>query len=344
VREPVYDGAEGLRQCSVVMDSIPGNVTAARCLRHRRSNAYRSGKPGTRLRLDLTQIKYFLALARTLNFTRAAEACNVTQPALTKSIQRLENEFGGVLLLRERSQTQLTELGRVVLPLLQQTFDAAENVRREAAQFRKQGVSPLRIAVGRCVDAAIVMPLVRELADKLPGLELTLREGTADEINHWLLHSTIDATVTADANGLTERAHRWLLFADPVVALLPAGHKLAAESHVETAATYREPFVGRLDACARMDRLATRGEAGRAERAVIVHRAGSEAQVQDLVCQGFGLTLSTERQRTHPAVVRKRLSPPETIPVYLAAIAGRPASRAADIFLKLARARDWAEG
>ncbi len=294
--------------------------------------------------MDLTQIKYFLTLARTLNFTRAAEACNVTQPALTKSIQRLENEFGGALLLRERSQTQLTELGRVVLPLLQQTFDAAENVRREAAQFRKQGASPLRIAVGRCVDSALVMPLLRELAGRLPKLELTLREGTTDEINHWLLHATVDVTLTADADALTERANRWLLFADPVVALLPAGHALAAESYVETAAAYREPFVGRLDGGARMDGMATRGGAGRPEKAMIVHRAATEAQVQYLVCQGFGLTLSTERQRTHPTVVRKRLSPPEAIPVYLAAIAGRPSSRAADAFLKLARARDWAEG
>ncbi len=293
--------------------------------------------------MDLTQIKYFLALARTLNFTRAAEACNVTQPALTKSIQRLENEFGGVLLLRERSQTQLTELGRVVLPLLQQTFDAAENVRREAAQFRKHSASPLRIAMGRCVDSAIVVPLVRELAGKLPRLELTLREGTADEINHWLLDSTIDVTLTADTDSLTERAHRWLLFADPVVALLPTGHALARDSHVETMDVYREPFVGRLEPCARIDRVATRGGAGHHGKAVIVHRAATEAQVQDLVCQGFGLTLSTERQRTHPSLVRKRLSPPETIPVYLAAIAGRPASRAADVFLKLARARGWAE-
>ena len=55
--------------------------------------------------MDLTQIRYFLALAQTLNFTRAAEACHVIQPALTKSIQRLEEELGGPLLLRERALT-----------------------------------------------------------------------------------------------------------------------------------------------------------------------------------------------------------------------------------------------
>jgi DNA-binding transcriptional LysR family regulator len=68
--------------------------------------------------MELFQVRYFLALSKTLNFTRAAEACNVTQPALTRAIQRLEEELGGALLYRERSLTQLTELGKVILPHL----------------------------------------------------------------------------------------------------------------------------------------------------------------------------------------------------------------------------------
>ncbi len=83
--------------------------------------------------MDLTHIGYFLALARTLNFTRAAETCNVTQPALTKSIQRLEEKLGGPLLLRERSLTQLTPLGQAMLPLLDQT-QAAPSVPRSMPQ------------------------------------------------------------------------------------------------------------------------------------------------------------------------------------------------------------------
>ena len=65
--------------------------------------------------MELFQVRYFLSLAKTLNFTRAAEACNVSQPALTRAIQKLEDEFGGPLIYRERSLTQLTELGRVAL-------------------------------------------------------------------------------------------------------------------------------------------------------------------------------------------------------------------------------------
>ena len=63
--------------------------------------------------MELHQIRYFVAVSRLLNFTRAAEQCNVTQPALTKAIQKLELELGGELIHRERQLTQLTDLGKL---------------------------------------------------------------------------------------------------------------------------------------------------------------------------------------------------------------------------------------
>src|SRR5579871_6750840 len=72
--------------------------------------------------MELFQVRYFLALTKTLNFTRAAETCHVSQPALTRAIQRLEEELGGPLLYRERSQTQLTALGRAMAPHLEAAY------------------------------------------------------------------------------------------------------------------------------------------------------------------------------------------------------------------------------
>jgi DNA-binding transcriptional LysR family regulator len=72
--------------------------------------------------MELQQVRYFLAVATTLNFTRAAEQCNVTQPALTKGVQKLERELGGQLIYRERQLTQLTDLGKEVLPILERTL------------------------------------------------------------------------------------------------------------------------------------------------------------------------------------------------------------------------------
>jgi DNA-binding transcriptional LysR family regulator len=70
--------------------------------------------------MEMQQVRYFLALARTLNFTRAAEAANVSQPALTRAIQQLEHELGGPLFHRERANTHLSELGKMMLPYLEQ--------------------------------------------------------------------------------------------------------------------------------------------------------------------------------------------------------------------------------
>jgi DNA-binding transcriptional LysR family regulator len=66
--------------------------------------------------MEMHQVRYFLALSNTLNFTRAAEECNVTQPALTRSIKQLEEELGGDLIRRERNHSHLTKLGRRMLP------------------------------------------------------------------------------------------------------------------------------------------------------------------------------------------------------------------------------------
>ena len=67
--------------------------------------------------MEMHQVRYFLAVARTLNFTRAADECNVTQPSLTRAINQLEAELGGDLFRRERP-AGLTELGRAC-PLAQ---------------------------------------------------------------------------------------------------------------------------------------------------------------------------------------------------------------------------------
>jgi hypothetical protein len=74
--------------------------------------------------MEMHQVRYFLAVTRTLNFTRAADECNVTQPSLTRAIKQLEAELGGDLFRRERPAAQLTELGQRMHPLLQQCYDA----------------------------------------------------------------------------------------------------------------------------------------------------------------------------------------------------------------------------
>ena len=75
--------------------------------------------------------------AEELNFTRAAERCNVAQPSLTRAIKLLEEELGGPLFHRERANTHLSELGRMVKPHLEQVYEQAQEAKRQALDFIK---------------------------------------------------------------------------------------------------------------------------------------------------------------------------------------------------------------
>src|SRR5262249_15646847 len=100
--------------------------------------------------MEMHQVRYFLGVAQELNFSRAAEKCSVSQPALSRAIQQLEGELGGPLFHRERHLTHLTELGEMVCPHLETVYEAAVKAKRLS-----QDVKPLD-------DRTHVMPLFAE--------------------------------------------------------------------------------------------------------------------------------------------------------------------------------------
>src|SRR3954470_2419689 len=145
--------------------------------------------------MELHQVRYFLAVASTLNFTRAAEQCNLTQPALTKSVQKLEQELGGQLIYRERQLTQLTDLGKEVLPMLERTLASAEAARRGAQEFQRKEVAPLKIGLvplSRCRSSSIRSA---EIAKFVPGLHVELRQASAEKLIELLLEGEINAAM-----------------------------------------------------------------------------------------------------------------------------------------------------
>ena len=170
--------------------------------------------------MELHQVRYFLAVASTLNFTRAAEQCNVTQPALTKGVQKLEQELGGQLIYRERQLTQLTDLGKEVLPMLERTLASAETVRRRAQEFQRKEVAPLKIGLAPSISASLVLDPIAEIAKLVPGLHVELREGAAEKLVELLLEGEINAAMVGDVQDLPARIDDWLLFEERYVALL----------------------------------------------------------------------------------------------------------------------------
>jgi LysR family hydrogen peroxide-inducible transcriptional activator len=286
--------------------------------------------------MDLVQIRYFVALASTLNFTRAAELCNVTQPALTKSIQRLEDELGGALLLRERASTRLTALGTEMLPMLEQIHAAAMRAKQYAAELKSQVASPLR--VGFSLDAPLppFAPVFAALAAHFAVFKLTVTQASRAGLIEGLRDGTFDAGVmTEDATPL-DRMHSWPLFKDLAILLVPMAHSLAGLDPIPAGAVTKVALV-----CSAQGDRTTVYDRPSSPFAPAQHQAGTAAQAADLVRAGLGVTWSTELAGPVEGLTRRRVDWRDRHDVVLVAAAGRPMTRAVDAFIKLVRARAW---
>ena len=128
--------------------------------------------------MEMHQIRYFLAVAEELNFTRAADRCNVTQPALTRAIQKLEEELGGLLFRRERSLTHLTDLGRLMRPHLEQVLKETEAAKSTATSFLRLSEAPLNLGIMCTIGPLRFVGFLNRFRTENPGIELSMIEAT----------------------------------------------------------------------------------------------------------------------------------------------------------------------
>src|SRR5208282_2633335 len=167
---------------------------------------------GRRPSMELHQVRYFIALCKSLNFTRAAEACNITQSALTRAIQKLEDELGGPLLQRERNLTQLSELGRLMQPLLEQSLAMADAAKDHADKFRNGEKASLHLGLPSMVYAGVARDILAEVINRLPALEVALSADSQPRMIEELLQGEVDAAFLVDDGNLPERLITWILY------------------------------------------------------------------------------------------------------------------------------------
>ena len=291
------------------------------------------------LTMEMHQVRYFLAVARTLNFTRAAEECHVTQPSLTRAVQKLEEELGGLLFRRERSLTHLTDLGRMMLPHLQQTYDAAQAAKALAKGIGKAQVAPLTLGVAHSADCEALGDVLREVAASLPGFELTIEAGSSAELIDRGLKGGVDLLVVEAPGEAPERLESWNLYRHRYHLVSRSGHALADRLEVSLADVTEENWVDcGGDGTARLRMAAERSGTS----APFKHKASGPPQALQLVKAGFGSAVLPKPANDGGQLVALALIEDEFVaPVILAGIAGRRRSAAADAFVRAARARRW---
>ena len=126
--------------------------------------------------MDFNQVRYFLALSDTLNFTRAAERCSVSQPALTQAIKRLEDELGGQLITREGVDSELTNLGRSLRDHFLQIEHTRQLVKATAQSIASGTTAELNIGIMCTVGAEVISQAIAHFRAKHPGITLVLHD------------------------------------------------------------------------------------------------------------------------------------------------------------------------
>ncbi|HTI31056.1 MAG TPA: LysR family transcriptional regulator [Sphingomonas sp.] len=289
--------------------------------------------------MEMHQVRYFLSMARLLNFTRAAEECNVTQPSLTRAIQKLEDEFGGPLFRRERSLTHLTDLGRLMLPHLERTFEAAQTAKELARGVGKAQVTPLSLGVAATIESETLDEVLVEVAKGLPGFELSITSGSSGDLLEQAMAGTLDLVIVEVPEDTPDRLETWPLFRHAYAMHTQMDHRLSQRNDARLADAASEIWIDLgSDGCSTL-RQAAQG----LFEPDIRHRADDLTQLRRMILAGMGSAFLPGARRDGRLSTVRFVDAEIVRQVALAAIAGRRRSVAADAFVRATRARGWQE-
>ena len=290
--------------------------------------------------MEMHQVRYFLSVCETLNFTRAAKNCNVAQPSLSRAIGKLEQELGGQLFRRERNLFQLTNLGRLVRPHLQTVYGASESAHVEAKSFRQMETAQLSLGIMCTIGPGRLTGLLAMVQTQIPGLELSLHEAPLEELIERLSHGDMDLALLATPGELPERVDFQPLYKERYLVTFSPGHRFEGQNNVRIHDMDQESYLVRLN-CEYSeyvnDLLADRGVT------LNVHyRSEREDWIHSMVLAGMGCTILPEYITLYPQLPTRLVVDPEvTREVGLVTVAGRQFSPAVKAFMHMAQTSDW---
>jgi DNA-binding transcriptional LysR family regulator len=294
-----------------------------------------------RLGMEIHELRYFLALADTLNFTRAAEACHVTQPALTRAIQNLEEKLGGgPLVNRERGNTHLTELGRIMRPYFEQAIARLEEASATAKRYNRGEASTLTLGLMCTIGPTRMIEFFSAFHRDHPEIQLYLKDAPAAQIEAMLASGELDVAIYCKATPIDEKFHLLKLYEERFMLAVPPSHPFASHSQVPFKDLDGQRYLHRAN-CEYNDTI----EELFSEHGVMpVYPYESERDdwIQSLVRAGLGCSAIPEFAVSAPGLQLVPLVEPELKrTLYLVSVRGRPHTAPVGAIVIAARQYAW---
>jgi len=289
--------------------------------------------------MEMHQVRYFLAVSELRNFTRAAEACSVAQPSLTKAIKKLEEELGGELFHRERNKTHLTELGNLMKPHLETIFAASEAAKADANGFKSLEQAVINLGVMSTIGPAQMVDFFARLRQEIPTLDLNIHEAPGQDLVAMLTDGEIDVGLIG-LPALPDRLRAVPLYSERYTVAFAKGHRFERLNAVPVEALDGADYLKRIH-CEFSDHFE---ELGGEPRFTVKVRYSSEREdwVQALVLAGLGCSIMPEFLPALPGIATRPVAEPEVSrTISLVTVAGRRHSPALDVMIRLARRYAW---
>ncbi|MEM5421729.1 DNA-binding transcriptional regulator HcaR [Paraburkholderia ferrariae] len=191
--------------------------------------------------MELRHLRYFIAVADELSFTRAAQRLHTAQPSLSQQIRNLEDEVGTPLFERTRRKVELTDAGKVFLAEARLVVAQAD---RAVARARQVGQGRATVTIGFVPAAEIrVFPVILpRLRLRFPEVNVELRSLPTAEQEDALLRGDIDVAFMRRPV-LSPELRSEVVLTEPLVVVLPSGHPLAKQARIAPAQLSGEPFI-----------------------------------------------------------------------------------------------------
>jgi len=242
--------------------------------------------------MEMHQLRYVVAVARSGNFSRAAEQCHVAQPSLSQQIQKLEDELGERLFDRMKREAKLTAHGEAFLRRAVKILEEVDAAKREASDARNLLRGVLTIGVLPTIAPYLLPDVLTAFAEKFPGVEIVVQEDTTERLLKLAHGYEIDFAV-ASRPIPDERLEVKDLFAEELRLALPPGHPLTRKRIVGLHDLEKERFIVMKEGHCLGDQVLGFCER-RDLKPTISFRSAQLETIQALVTSGLGVSLIPE--------------------------------------------------
>ncbi|KRD85734.1 LysR family transcriptional regulator [Bacillus sp. Root147] len=191
--------------------------------------------------MTITQFQVLVKTIDTGSFTKASQALNMTQPAVSHAISNLEADLGVKLLLRDRKRGLiLTDIGERILVHIRAILNHIEKVEQEVAAEKGFEVGTIKIGSFPSASTQFLPKIIKVFKQKYPSLQLNVHEGTLDEIKGWLKSKVIDiGFIVLPSKGMDTVP----IAKDEMVVLVPKTHALSKKNSISINDLDNEPLI-----------------------------------------------------------------------------------------------------